>query len=782
MKSYLDLIPISAKVHKKQNRMTLWCIILAVFLVTVIFSMADMELRGQKIKAVKDYGNWHIMLKHITDEEAQMLAARPDVAASSWYEVLNYRLKDAYSIEGKQTVICGFEQELLTDIMTGTEITEGEYPPGDEHILLTENARDILSVRVGDQITLDTPSGSPSVFTVSGFSENTSMITKADALGVFMTTSAFKDIWQKENNTQLLDVDMVYYIQFAEHQNIRSSIAEIKEYYGLEDENISQNTALLGVMGQSSDSYMMGLYAAAFILFLLVLTAGVLMIASSLNSNIARRTEFFGMLRCIGAGKRQIIRFVRLEALCWCKTAIPAGVAAGVVSVWALCAVLRFLSAGYFGEMPIFGISVMGILAGIVVGLLTVLLAAQAPAKRAAKVPPFTAVSGNATSTQKIRRAANTRFYKISTALGIHHAVMSKKNFVLMTASFALSIILFLSFSAAVEFMHHAIRPLKPYTPDLSVVSPENACSISPGIVGDLEQKAYVKQVYGRMFSTLPVEIEKQKRNISLVSYEQCQFQWAEDSLLEGSVKEAEEGSGFVLAVYDPQNPIHVGNRLRFQNGEVTVSGILSDSPFDAEPGVGTVICSENTFQAMTGEKNYTVIDIQLSKNASEHDVNEIRELAGANTVFSDRRLSNQEAKGAYWSMALFIYGFLTVIALITVFNIINSISMSVSARVKQYGAMRAIGMSDRQMFQMITAEAITYGVTGSLMGCILGLPIHKYLFESFVTAHWGDSWQLPLPALAIIVLLVIISSSAAVYRPARQICGASITNTISAQ
>ncbi len=44
MKSYLSLIPISAKVHRRQNRMTLLCIIFAVFLVTAVFSMADMGL------------------------------------------------------------------------------------------------------------------------------------------------------------------------------------------------------------------------------------------------------------------------------------------------------------------------------------------------------------------------------------------------------------------------------------------------------------------------------------------------------------------------------------------------------------------------------------------------------------------------------------------------------------------------------------------------------------------------------------------------------------------
>ena len=45
MRSYLSLIPLSAKVHRRQNRMTLLCIIFAVFLVTAIFSSAEMGVR-----------------------------------------------------------------------------------------------------------------------------------------------------------------------------------------------------------------------------------------------------------------------------------------------------------------------------------------------------------------------------------------------------------------------------------------------------------------------------------------------------------------------------------------------------------------------------------------------------------------------------------------------------------------------------------------------------------------------------------------------------------------
>ncbi len=45
MKSYLSLIPISAKVRKRQNRMTILCIIISVLLVTTIFSVAEMFIR-----------------------------------------------------------------------------------------------------------------------------------------------------------------------------------------------------------------------------------------------------------------------------------------------------------------------------------------------------------------------------------------------------------------------------------------------------------------------------------------------------------------------------------------------------------------------------------------------------------------------------------------------------------------------------------------------------------------------------------------------------------------
>ena len=84
-------------------------------------------------------------------------------------------------------------------------------------------------------------------------------------------------------------------------------------------------------------------------------------------------------------------------------------------------------------------------------GVVTVLLAAQAPAKRAAKVSPVAAVSGGQQNTAA-RCPVRLGGRKIEITLGVHHAMASTKNWLLMTASFALSIVLALCFSVLLTF------------------------------------------------------------------------------------------------------------------------------------------------------------------------------------------------------------------------------------------------------------------------------------------------------------------------------------------
>jgi putative ABC transport system permease protein len=529
---------------------------------------------------------------------------------------------------------------------------------------------------------------------------------------------------------------------------------------------------------------MMQIYSSAAVLFLLILLAGVMMIASSLNSNVAQRTEFFGMMRCIGATPKQVMRFVRKEALGWCRLAIPLGVSMGIVIIWILCAMLRYLSPEYFIGMPVFGISLPSILTGIFVGILTVLLAARSPAKRAARVSPLVAVSGNVDAVNPVHRVTKTSFFKIDTLLGFHHAKASKKNFFLMVGSFSMSIILFLTFSVMVDFMKHAITPLKPWNPDLSIVSVDNTCSIDGDLLEKLKNNSVVKRAYGRMFAyDVPVTINGEEKKVNLISYEKNQFKWAKDYLLEGSVDTVQQESNTGLIVYEQQNVIRVGDvvnlNLKNQTKNMKVVGLLSSSPFNGDVGVGTIICSESTFRELTGQMGYTIIDLQLSKNATQADVDEIHKLVGTKFTFSDERLSKSSVIGAYYSFGLFIYGFIVLITLITIFNIVNSIAMSVSARMKQYGVFRAIGLSNKQLIKMIIAEASTYAIAGSVCGGIIGIILNKILYEMMVTFHWGEQWSIPFTEISIIIVIVFMSVILAIRGPVKRISKMSIVDTI---
>lgn len=77
MNSYLDLVKEYAKKHKNKNRMSLFVILLAVALVATIFGMADMEMQTQQRSMKKQYGNWHINIRDISGEQAELLALRP---------------------------------------------------------------------------------------------------------------------------------------------------------------------------------------------------------------------------------------------------------------------------------------------------------------------------------------------------------------------------------------------------------------------------------------------------------------------------------------------------------------------------------------------------------------------------------------------------------------------------------------------------------------------------------------------------------------------------------
>lgn len=752
--------------------MTRICIILAVFLVTSIFSLLEMWTNGQTMAMRSNHGDWHIILQNMSEDEAKQIIDSSDVAYSSWYDDINVNADQGYYINGKNAVLYGIEETYVTDIMKYP--LEGSYPQNEKEVALSADAKELFNVQIGDNIILNTPAGDFN-YTISGFYEDDEDFNDIiDGTCMYMCRATFDEV----RSLNGLESMSRFYVRFKNENGLKKTIANIKEQYSLTSENVSENTPVLSLLGASTNESINALYPLAVACFVIILIAGIFMISSCMNSNVAQRTKFFGMMRCIGASKQQIVRFVRLEALNWCKTAIPIGCALGTVTCWVSCAVLKFIVKGEWVDMPLFSVSINGILCGAAVGIITVFIAAQSPAKQASKVSPVAAISGNTGVSGKIVHAANTKFLKVETSLGIHHATGAKKNLILMTGSFALTIMLFLTFSACLDIVHKLLPSVSDFTPDITIASQDDSNSIDPSLAEEISEIPGIESVFGMMYSIeCPAEINGNAETVDLYSYGDTMMDSFKKSVISGDMSKIYGNSKYVLAVYSEYTALNVGDKVKIGDEELEIGCVVSEG-VGSVSGSAVVVCSEETYTRLTGEQDYAMVGVVLEKDVSEMAVNKIYDLAEGN-IIADSREKNSEVSGSYWVFRIAAYSFLAIISLITILNIMNSVSMGVSARIKQYGVMRAVGMGSRQVTKMIAAEAATYSICGTVAGVVLGLLLHHLIYVKVVITHFGGIWKIPFTSIAIILLLVIFSCVISVYAPAKRIRNMAITETI---
>ncbi|WP_105300339.1 FtsX-like permease family protein [Anaerococcus marasmi] len=548
----------------------------------------------------------------------------------------------------------------------------------------------------------------------------------------------------------------------------------------LKHTGFSFNDVLKSNLGQT-------LIPIAIILFILILVAGALMISGSINNSIAQRTKFFGMMRSLGMSTGQIKKFVRLESLNWCKTSIPVGTLIGVVSTWILCGGLRYIVGEEFSNVPVFTISIFGILAGILVGLASVLIAAKKPAKEASKISPIVALSGNEKSNMGNKQLVNNKFFNIEKSLGINHAIENKKNLFLMSASFALSIILFLTFIVFGQFVNY-IMPQSSARADIAIMSKDTSNNIDPNLLDKLEKVEEVKNVYGRrsafdVNSILESESNREEK-IDIISYDDFDLKGLKkDKVLKkkSDLSKVFGKSHYILATWDRESDKEIGDKIKINGEDFEIAGLLKYDPFTSDGetrGKTTIITSSETFKQITNEVEYNLVMLQTDENFSDESINEIQKLIGNKNIIRDRR--DQKTTGTYMAFMFFVYGFIAIIGLVSLLNSINSISISVSSKIKQYGMMRAVGMDKLQIKRMIKVESVTYGFFGCFIGILVGVLLNKIIFTKLIENHFSYAvWQFPILPAMISIGFILISVILSTYKPIKRINKMSITANI---
>jgi putative ABC transport system permease protein len=89
---------------------------------------------------------------------------------------------------------------------------------------------------------------------------------------------------------------------------------------------------------------------------------------------------------------------------------------------------------------------------------------------------------------------------------------------------------------------------------------------------------------------------------------------------------------------------------------------------------------------------------------------------------------------------------------IVSLFGMVNTVVLSVFERTRELGMLRAIGMTRRQVRQMVRHESI---IT-ALIGVVLGLPLGIFLAALVTQALAGDGVSLSVPVLTLVVFVAV--------------------------
>jgi putative ABC transport system permease protein len=114
------------------------------------------------------------------------------------------------------------------------------------------------------------------------------------------------------------------------------------------------------------------------IVLALLAAPALLGLANALGINVIERTREIGMMRAVGAKRRQIRRMIVAESLLLCLMGIALGIVSGIMLSFVMTGLLEF-----FGLRIPYDFPAVGVLTAIAAGLISGILAALIPARRA---------------------------------------------------------------------------------------------------------------------------------------------------------------------------------------------------------------------------------------------------------------------------------------------------------------------------------------------------------------------------------------------------------------
>lgn len=305
--------------------------------------------------------------------------------------------------------------------------------------------------------------------------------------------------------------------------------------------------------------------------------------------------------------------------------------------------------------------------------------------------------------------------------------------------------------------------------------------------------------------------------------YDEGLLKQLEDFVLEGEIRPSEIKSGnqvIVAANMDgqgnyyfygkkpgdtitlrvPKQENYTDDLLKFQSGqehyiekEFEIAAIVSrplvqEEGFlnvDAWNNAQSVIMTNDQMTQNFGLTDYSFINASPARGIKSEQVSTqllqvIRDVPKA--VLQDYTRAIETQKNYLSQQQIFFSGIAVILLIISLFHIMNSMNYAILARKREYGIMRAMGITDSGFYRMILQTGVTYGLLADaaiflLYNLVLRRVMDYYMVHIVQFLHI----QAGVPAwiLCGLMILNIIIAVIAVLLPARKLIQESIISEL---
>ena len=791
----------------QKNTIAVLAIMLATLLFTSLFTIAISLQTAMQESNMRTTGtSAHAGIKRLSWEEYEKLSSDTGIKDIGYSIIIGNAVGDDFN---KTPTELRYGDETYSELTFNTPDT-GHLPEQKNEIATSRIVLDAMGLpdKVGTQMeltfTTDTDTFTDT-FTLCGIWDGDAVAYRQTMLLSQKYTEQVAPVIHGETDGTTPPVGTGYIdavMMMPTAWNIEKQALEVTSKYGL-DERVSINDAY--GMATVSLSSMLPLVAGIAVIFI----AGYLLIYNVFYISIAQDIRFYGMLKTLGTTARQIRKIVYKKAIKLSLMGIPIGLLLGwPIGRLLLPAIVNMLTDDI---RVITTVNPLIFLVAIVFSAITVFISCQKPAILAAKISPMEALHYiEQTGGKKKQR----RSKHISTMMmAKNNLTRNKKKVMIVTLSFVLSIVLLNSVYTYVTSFDFdkfvADFSLTDFTvSDTTVINnyaPYNTANVSQDFISQTESLNGLEDI-GNIYlwtskqplsendlarlqelsassSDIANELEnyrvRQEHGVNVYGLDDFPTEYVQVLDGELNTEQWKAGTGVYvtplrmmgdgsLCLYKPGDQISV-TQLDGTNKVYDVLAVVRipsalQTPLQVDMGLDYIF--------PTNELLGNMVPADQPAMKTIFNVDEEHQLATENwlknyTTNTDTALDYlskvtlRQTFDGMINMYRLVGGTLcAILALIGILNFINSITTSILSRYREIAMLQSVGMTGRQVKQMLIYEGIGYSLLGLLGSLVLSVVASLTVIRMTGAELTYFTWHFTLlPVFLCIIPLILITA-----------------------